>query len=156
MAYQKCTVTLTSEELITLEQLALNHRWRDVRTRATGLLRLSKGEKPKAIAQALGVSHQPVYDWVHFWRERGIVGLLGGHMGGRSLSLPPAMLDTAEAVARTQALSLSGIAKAIEAEHQQPLPCCLVTLSTALKKRGFSFKRTRFSLKKSVLKRNSL
>jgi transposase len=149
MANQKCTVSLTAEEVLTLEQLALNHPWRDCRVRATGLLRLAQGHKPKAIAQHLGLSHQAVYDWTQAWRQRGVVGLMGGHVGGRPPALPAAMLDTAEAIARQEALSLTGIAKAVEAAHQQALPCCLATLANGLKRRGLSFKRTRFSLKKT-------
>jgi len=155
MAYQKCRLHLTPEEVVTLEQLALNHPWKDDRTRATGLCRLAGGQKPKVIAESLGLSHQPIYDWLHAWRGRGIVGLLGGHLGGRPPALPSAMLDTAEAIARQEALSLAGIAKAVEAQHQQALPCCLATLANGLRARGLSFKRTRFSLKKNGLKRNS-
>ena len=156
MPNQKCTLTLTPEELVTLEQLALNHPWRDCRVRATGVRRLAEGQSPKVIAQSLGVWHQSIYNWVNAWRNHGVVGLLGGHSGGRPPVLPSAMLDTAVAIAREQALSLPGIAKAVEAQHQQALPCCLVTLANGLKKRGFSFKRTRFSLKKNDPKRISL
>lgn len=151
--YQKCKLSLTAEEMLTLKQLALNHRHVDFRRKALGLLQLAQGTRPLAIADELGVTQQSVYLWLGAWRERGLTGLLGGHVGGRPPALPTEMLDTAEAIARREALSLPLLAKAIEAVHQQPLPCCLATLSNGLKARGFSFKRTRFSLKKNVPKR---
>jgi transposase len=153
--YTKCTLTLDGEELLTLEQLALNHRHQDIRRRATGLLRLAQGETPNEIAGRLMITPQVVYNWVHGWRERGIVGLLGGHVGGRPPSLPKEWLDTADAIARGEALSLAGIAKAVEAVHQAPLPCSLGTLRNGLIARGLSSKRTRFSLKKNGPKTNS-
>ncbi|POZ60627.1 transposase, partial [Chromobacterium alticapitis] len=38
----------------------------------------------------------------------------------------------------------------VEAEHGVPLPCTLETLSKALKGAGLTYKRARFSLKKSA------
>lgn len=154
--YQKCELNLTPEETLTLKQLALNHRHVDFRRKASGLLQLAQGTRPVVIASELGVTQQSVYLWLGAWRERGVVGLLGGHVGGRPPALPVEMLDTAEAIARREALSLPALAKAVEAAHQCSLPCCLVTLSNGLKTRGFSFKRTRFSLKKNAPKKSSL
>ncbi|MGF6781547.1 hypothetical protein P3T21_006783 [Paraburkholderia sp. GAS334] len=48
-------------EEITLRQLPINHRHRDARTRAAGLLQLGRKIKPKVIAEQLGVSDQSVY-----------------------------------------------------------------------------------------------
>ncbi|MCP9269384.1 hypothetical protein M5U04_15120 [Xenorhabdus sp. XENO-1] len=42
----KSNITLSEAERITLQQLALNHRHRDIRTRGTGLLMLARGIKP--------------------------------------------------------------------------------------------------------------
>lgn len=59
------------------------------------------------------------------------------------------MLDTALMIARTEALTLKGIAERIEALYHCPLPCSLETLSVRLRASGFSFKRTRLILKKT-------
>ncbi len=154
-SYTKCTRNLDPAETVTLEQLALNHRHQDIRRRATGLLRLGQGETPPQISERLQVTHQVVYNWVHMWQDRGIVGLLGGHIGARPPSLPTEWLDTAAAIARREALSLVGIAKAGEAVHQASLPCSLGTLRNGLIARGLSFKRTGFSLKQSAPKMSS-
>ena len=146
----KIKLTLTECETVTLVQLSINHPWRDARTRAAGLLMLGAREHPAAIAEKLGVSHQSLYNWRHAWEALGITGLLGGHAGGRPRALPVPLLDTAVTVARTEALTLKGIADRVETAHQCLLPCSLATLGTRLRASGFSFKRTRLSLKKTV------
>ena len=82
-------------------------------------------------------------------------GLLTGHAGGRPRALSEAMLATATDIARTQSMTLGQIAKHIEAVHGEPIPCALETLSVALRRKGFSFKRNRFSLKKSATRKTS-
>lgn len=146
----KLQLTLNECEIETLTQLSINHPWRDARTRAAGMLLLNAKEHPTTIAKKLDVSHQSLYNWRHEWETRGIIGLMGGHTGGRPRAISPAMLNTALIVARTEALTLKGIAERIEAAHHCPLPCVLETLGVHLRAEGFSFKRTRLSLKKSV------
>ncbi len=87
--YQKCTLTLTTEETLTLKQLALNHRHVDFRRKAAGLLQLAQGTRPKEIARELDVTQQSVYLWLGAWRERGLVGLMGGTRGGVIPRCPP-------------------------------------------------------------------
>ena len=145
----KKKLSLTECEAITLQQLSINHPWRDARTRAAGLLLLAAGEHRTAIGAKLNVSHQSIYNWHGVWENRGVVGLLSGHAGGRPLALPEALIATAVSVASQEALTLKGIAERIKTAHQCELPCSLETLGKTLKARGFSFKRTRMSLKKS-------
>ena len=56
----KCRVKLVEAEEITLQEMAINHRFKNTRRRATGLLMLARGNKPKVICEALGVSDQAV------------------------------------------------------------------------------------------------
>jgi transposase len=147
----KIQLTLSECETETLIQLSINHPWRDARTRAAGMLMLGAREHPSAIAKKLGVSHQSLYNWRHAWEASGLVGLMGGHTGGRPRSLSAEMMATAVAVARTEALTLKQIAQRIEAAHHCPLPCVLETLGDHLRAHGFSFKRTRLSLKKTAM-----
>src|ERR1700721_2356297 len=142
----------TAEE-VTLQQLSINHRHRDTRTRAAGLLLLGRGLKARAIAAQLGVSGQSVYNWSHAWRERGICGLMGAHNGGRHALLTEAQIAVALEIARAEALTLGGIAQRVEAALNEPLPCKIETLGEALKRNGFSFKRNRYALKKSATKK---
>ncbi|WFQ79807.1 helix-turn-helix domain-containing protein [Xenorhabdus sp. SF857] len=143
----KSNITLSEAERITLQQLALNHRHRDIRTRGTGLLMLARGIKPRQIAAEMGCSLRVIYDWVHFWHDSGIAGLLGGHVGGRYPAMTPDMITTAVEAASAESLTLARIAQKVEDKHG-PLPCTLETLANTLKKQGLTYKRARLSLKK--------
>jgi transposase len=85
----KCVVKLSEAEETTLQQLSINHKHRDTRTRAAGLLMPGRRIKPKVIVLQLGVSGQTVYNWSHAWRDSGVCGLTGGRNGG----CPPALSD---------------------------------------------------------------
>lgn len=54
----KFVVVLKAVEELTLQQMSINHRHRDTRTSAAGLLMLGRGLKARAIAAQLGVSGQ--------------------------------------------------------------------------------------------------
>lgn len=151
----KCVVVLEAVEELTLQQMSINHRHQDTRTRAAGLLMLGRGLKPRAIAADLGVSGQSVYNWSHAWRERGICGLMGAHNGGRHALLTEAQIAVALEIARSEPLTLGRIAQRVEAALNESLPCKIETLGEALKRNGFSFKRNRYSLKKSAMKKRS-
>jgi hypothetical protein len=75
----KCVAELSEAEETTLQQLLTNHKHRDARTRAAGLLMLGRRIKPNVIAEQLGVSGQSVYNWSHAWRDGGVFGPMGGH-----------------------------------------------------------------------------
>ena len=155
MKWTRCVVELSEAEEVTLQQLSINHRHRDTRTRAAGLLLLGRKIKPKVIAGQLGVSDQSVYNWAHAWRDDGICALMGGHNGGRPRALSEAMVATALEVARAEPLTLAQIAQRVQDVLGEPLPCRIETLGEALKREGFSFKRNRYTLKKSATRRNS-
>lgn len=140
---------LTSEEIETLEQLAKHHRYADFRRRALGLLALNEGRSVVEIAEILRVSDQPIYNWAKGWRERGIVGILDGHKGGAPVKLTAEMLDAAAEIAAHEPLTLAKIAARVAERFPQAPAFSLGRLSSGLKKRGFSFKRTRLSLKKT-------
>src|ERR1700739_456336 len=128
----KCVVELSGAEEMTLQQLSINHRHRDTRTRAGGLLMLGRRIKPKVIAEQLGVSGQTVYNWFHAWRDSGVFGLMGGHNGGRAPGLCDGMVTTAREGARGGPLTLAQIAQRVQDVHGEPLPCRIETLGEAL------------------------
>nr|WP_232447053.1 hypothetical protein [Burkholderia ubonensis] len=65
------------------------------------------------------------------------------------------MVDAATQIAQTEPLTLGQIAQRLEATFNEPLPCRLETLSAALKRKDFSFKRNRYALKKGATKKPS-
>jgi len=85
---------------------------------------LARGLKPRQIATETGCSVRVIYNWVHTWHDQGIAGLLGGHVGGRSLAMTPEMIATAVEIACAESLTLARIAQRVEEEHG-PLPCKL-------------------------------
>ena len=146
----KMELTLNDCEVQPLRQLSLNHPWRDARTRASGLLELHGGAHPSQIGERLGVSHQSIYNWSHAWRKHGLIGLLSGHVGGRPPVLSSTLIQTAVTVATKEALTLKGISQRVQEIEGGSIDYSLATLGRALKACGFSFKRTRWSLKLDV------
>jgi transposase len=59
----KCVVLLNEAEKLTLEQLSLNHRHRDIRNRAADMLLLGCRLSASKIAARLGVSVPSPYNW---------------------------------------------------------------------------------------------
>lgn len=145
----KCVVELSKDEEMTLERESINHIHRDIRTRAAGILLLGRKVKVTEIVARLGVSDQSLYNWAYDWRERGLHCLDAGHKGGRPRVLSDAMIATAIEAAQSESRTLKQIAQRIEEVHGIPFPCGLDTLAKALKRAGFSYKRGRYSLKKT-------
>src|ERR1700730_11651765 len=121
----KCVVKLSEAEDTTLQQLSLNHKHRDMRTRATGVMMLGRKVKLTEMASKLGVSGQSVYNWAHAWHDQGVCGVLVGHKGGRPRALSNAIVGTAVEAARAESITLKQIAQHVEAAHGAPLPCRL-------------------------------
>lgn len=140
---------LTTAELTTLEELGSHHHYASFRLRAKGILALEAGHKPAIVAEILGKTPQSVYNWAKWWREDGVVGILNGNKGRPPTKLIPAMLDTAVAVASQAALTLEEIKRRVLEQHPQAPDFSVRLLSAGLKIRGWSYKRTRMSLKKT-------
>ncbi|MGV7244877.1 helix-turn-helix domain-containing protein [Caballeronia sp. M23-90] len=151
----KCIVELSEAEKKTLQQLSRYHPHADFRTRGLGLLLLDSGRRVHEAALELEVSDKSVYNWMHAWHDSGLCGLLVGHKGGRPRALSEAMIGTAIEAASAESMTLKQIAQRVEEVHGVPFPCRLETLSVALKRAKFSYKRGRYSLKKNVTPRSS-
>ena len=146
----KCKLILTAEEVSTLEEMAAHHPYADFRPRALGLLALSEGTSVRDIAHFLRMSKQTIYQWSYDWQRAGLVGILGGHVGGRHPILTQAMIDTAVAAACAEPLRLADIAWRVHQAHPDAPDFSRDALTRALKSRRLSCQRTRMSLKKSA------
>ena len=149
------SLKLDEEARVTLEELAAHHRHEDIRRRARGLLALAKGHGTTVVSEVLGVSSQSVRNWAQWWEDRGVVGILDGHKGGRPAKLTAEMLQTGKNCACEQPMTLREIAAAIRAAHPQAPSFSLDRLAIGLKALGLSFKRTRLGLKKNAIPRPS-
>jgi transposase len=141
---------LSEAELLTLEELASHHPRGSFRPRALGLLALNEGESVELVARILRVHTETVYRWARGWRTKGLIGILGGHEGGRSRLLSAELLDEAAKIARETPLTLRAILTRLgEAHPELDTTADLRPLARGLHERGLSFKRTRLSLKKT-------
>lgn len=147
---------LTESECLTLQELANHHPYPDFRRRALGILALAKGHSYALVAQLLGVTPPTPYNWAKAWRTKGLMGLLGGHLGGAPAKLTTELLECAEQIAKTSPCTLAEIAHRLRELHPEAPPFSHDCLAMNLKKRGFSFKRTRLSLKKNVIHKTSM
>ena len=145
---------LDEHEVATLKEMAARHHHADFRRRALGLLALNRGYKVVQICDMLQVSDQPLYNWAKGWREKGLVGILGGHKGGAPRKLTAQLLDEAAQIASEQSLSLGEIAQQLRQRHPDAPQFSLSRLSVWLRARGWSYKRGRKSLKKSAMPAN--
>jgi transposase len=143
---------LSPEEIITLENMAKNHPYADFHRRALALLALNEGRTVVEIAALLRISDQPIYNWAKQWRELGLAGILNGHKGGHPRKVTDAMQDTVIELARSEPLTLRELNQKLRARLPEAPQVSNDTIRNILKKHGFSFKRNRLSLKKSVMK----
>jgi len=143
--------SLTTDEVAMLESMAQQHHHANFRPRALGLLALHEGESPQTVSKILRMSEQMVYEWASRWRERGILGILGGNVGGAPRKLTDEMLDYAAEVATTEPMTLAKIAAKVKARYPEAKSFSEDRLSAGLRARGLSFKRTRLSLEKNEM-----
>jgi transposase len=141
-------LSLSAEEMETLSQLSVNHKWADVRKRASGLLLIAQGVHTSEVMKRLGVGQTSQYNWLRSWNTLGIVGLLTGHAGGRPAKLTEKWIKTCVKLSQEHALSAAQIAQQASQIHGEPFPNSLSSLRGHLKNNGLSYKRTRMSLKK--------
>lgn len=80
---KKINYTLTSEELLTIEQAIKNHEELRVRERARIIRLLHKGHKHQEVADLLAISIGQVYWWHKRWREESLDGLSDKQRTGR-------------------------------------------------------------------------
>lgn len=73
---------LSEVEVQTLQEMSRHRRHADFRRRALGVLALNEGRSVEDISGVLRVTVPPVYKWARAWKERGLMGMLSGHVGG--------------------------------------------------------------------------
>ncbi|AIV66677.1 transposase family protein [Burkholderia pseudomallei K42] len=137
------TLFLTEVEKETLLNLESNHRHRDIRVRATGILMVNSGMAVRRVAMHINVSQQTVYHWINSWRKNGICALLGGHNRGRPKLLSEPFIVAAVEIAQAELLTLKQIGHLLEARYGQPLPCSLDSLGAALRRKGCALRRNK-------------
>ena len=108
---------LSEVEVETLQEMASHHRHANFRRRALGVLALNDGRSGPAISGVLRVSVPQLYNWALAWRERGLMGMLSGQVGGAPRKLTAPLLQTAVQIACDDSLTLAKIAQRVKEQH---------------------------------------
>lgn len=133
----------------TLFEMGMWHPHPRVRRRAQALVRLAQGITQTQTANEFGVHLNSVRAWIKRWQTAGLVGLYPEKVEGRPTKLSPAAAQKLIEVATEEGGTIGHIMQCMEEAHM-PLLVQPETVARWLKERGFSYKRYRSSLKKSV------
>jgi transposase len=98
--------TLSSEELLSIEQAIKKHQDLRVRERARIIRLLHQGHPHEEIAELLSISRGQVYWWAKRWREEGLAGLADRPRSGRPPIGDEALLAQLEKVIETDPQAL--------------------------------------------------
>jgi transposase len=142
----KFIFSLSSVEIITLQNLSKYHPQAQVRTRGS-LILLSHEKLPlKDIARISGITRQTASIWIDNWEEKGICGLFNEHNWGKPSKLTQSeKLDIIKLVKKTPR-SLKKVLS--EIKQRYGIDISQKTLKRICKSRNMSWKRLRKSLKK--------
>lgn len=144
---------LTEDEQRTLREMGVFHPHPRTRMRAQGILRLSQGLTLQKTADEFGVHLNSVEQWRRRWSKLGLAGLYEGRHTGR-----PRKWTSQQQAFGELAVSEGGTVGALLRQIGQTQDQVLISENTAkryLKEMDFTYKRYRYSLKKSEIKRRS-
>lgn len=147
-------LVLSKDEQQTLREMGIFHGHPRTRMRAQGILRLSQGLTLQQTADEFMVHLNSVEQWRQRWNRLGLAGLYEGRHTGR----PRKWTEHQQQALRELAQSEGGTAAALLRHIRQRQESVLISESTAkryLKEMKFSYKRYRYGLKKSVMRRPS-
>jgi transposase len=140
---------MTEPERRELEQAAKRgHCWL-LRRRAQAILLLAQGRAPAEVADILETRRESIYQWRRNWRENGMAGLAEGLHTGRPSALDAEMQCYLEQLAEAGTYSIRQLMTLMQARYPG-FGVHPSTLRRILRERGFRWKRTRYSLKKTA------
>jgi transposase len=139
---------LTEPERKTLLEMSIFHPHSRVRQRAHVMLRLAEGKSGRELTEEFGVSANSLCNWKRSWRCRGIVGLFEGHHSGRRPKLSQSQQKQLRLAVEKRGGGIPQLCQYLK-ERGTDLPVHRNTVANYLKRQGFSWKRSRYSLKKS-------
>lgn len=137
---------LTEEEVLKLEEIVRKGAdWRS-RDRAKTLLLLSRGMSARAVVEEQGICRKTVHERRQSWLDKGFASLVDAPRKGAPSKLS-AHLPAIEAWAQAAPMTVSDVQKRLKEEFDVVVHAN--TVRDALKRLGFVWKRTRYSLKKT-------
>lgn len=145
---RKLTFICSSEEQETLFFLAKCHPKDYFRVRGKALISLLSGQSITKTASVLQIQSQSIRNWIHWWDEDGLVGILKSRKGGAKAKLTDDLIQIAVEAAKKEPMSLAQIAAHVRQVRPDAPEFSLDRLGARLRENGLSYKRTRYSLKK--------
>lgn len=145
---------LTEDERRTLREMGIFHEHPRTRMRAQGIVRLSQGLTLQQTADEFLVHLNSVEQWRQRWNKLGLAGLYEGRHTGRPKKWSPQQLQVLGDLAQSEGGSVVALLRQIE-QQESVVSISESTATRYLKDMHFSYKRYRYSLKKSMIKRHS-
>ena len=145
---------LSEDERRTLRDMGIFHPHPRTRMRAQGILWLSQGLTLQKTADEFGVHLNSVEQWRQRWDKLGLSGLYEGRHTGRPKKWTPAQQQALGELAHSEGGSVVALLRQIE-QNSDHTPISENTAKRYLKEMDFTYKRYRYSLKKSEIKKRS-
>jgi len=140
---------LDEVEQQTLREMGVFHAHPRVRIRAQVIVRLSQGLTLQQTADEFHVHLNSIEAWRQRWNRQGLMGLYEGHHTGRKRKWTAEQQEALRILAETEGGSANSLLRSLAREEGLPA----ISQETArryLHEMQFSYKRYRYSLKKSI------
>lgn len=139
---------LSKDERRTLREMGIFHAHPRTRMRAQGILRLSQGLTLQQTADEFMVHLNSVEQWRQRWSKLGLAGLYEGRHTGRPRKWTSKQRQALGELAQSEGGTVVTLLRRMEQQHGQA-PISEDTAVRYLKEMKFSYKRYRYSLKKT-------
>ena len=145
---------LDKVELQTLREMGVFHPHPRTRIRAQAIVRLSQGLTLQQTADEFHVHLNSIEQWRQRWNRRGLVGLYEGRHTGRRRKWTAEQQDALRTLAEAEGGSANALLRSMAPIEDLPA-ISEETVRRYLHDMNFSYKRYRYSLKKSIQKKLS-
>jgi transposase len=139
---------LSEDERRTLREMGIFHPHPRTRMRALGILRMSQGLTLRQTADEFMVHLNSVEQWRQRWNKFGLVGLYEGRHTGRPRKWTPQQRQALGELAQSEGGTVVALLQRIE-QRQEQAAISERTATRYLKEMNFTYKRYRYSLKKT-------
>lgn len=139
---------LSKDERRTLREMGIFHAHTRTRMRAQGILRLSQGLTLQKTADEFMVHLYSVEHWRQCWNKLGLAGLYEGRHTGRPKKWTPEQRQALGALAQSEGGTVVTLLRHV-GQQQEQAPIGEHTAVRYLKEMNFTYKRYRYSLKKT-------
>lgn len=145
---------LNEVERQTLREMGVFHAYPRVRIRAQAIVRLSQGLTLQQTADEFHVHLNSIEAWRQRWNRQGLMGLYEGHHTGRRRKWTAEQQEALRVLAQAEGGSVNSLLRSLAQTADLPA-IGEETARRYLHEMQFSYKRYRYSLKKSIRRKLS-